>query len=370
LTIESQKSESILTYVKDKRDGGVQAELLKRAAEQSFRTLLGGPFAALAIFLSLRSTNFRTGELLWTVLASCLTLGASLWCRTSLRKGSLTLWRYRGIVGMAATTLIVMPVVFHPSPNSRQAALEVVSVALCTIVLSIMTAADRPTSYTALVSAIGVALFTLSALKGLPFFLLIISAVAVFLTLAPLIETVYQPLRRIIDLLFTNAHLMEDLQRANEGLSVQVITDSLTGLANRVALEKGLEQERVLGVLYLDLDHFKTVNDTHGHATGDEVLVRIANILRRCTRENDLVARLGGDEFVILLDQAKPSFIEEVAQRIRSTVYLEFVDFGISVSIGATVGDLLLEPGALALARADRNLYQAKQSGRNQVLVR
>jgi diguanylate cyclase (GGDEF)-like protein len=355
--------------VKGAQESRVRAELLKRAAEQSFRTLLGGPLAALASFLSLRSPQLHLHEVIWTITAACTTLGTSLWCKRNLQRESLTLWRYRGFVGLAGASMIAMPVAFHPAPNSRQAALEVVSVALSTIVTMIMTAADRPTSYAALVAAISVALFTLSALTGLSALLLVLSAIAVFLALAPLIETVYQPLRKNIDLLFANAQLLENLQQANAGLSVQVVTDSLTGLANRVALELALETEREVGILYLDLDHFKTVNDTRGHAAGDEVLLRIAEVLRRCTRENDLVARLGGDEFVILLDYAPVMLISEIAQRIRTTVQMEFVDVGISVSIGATVGDLLTEPGARALARADRNLYQAKQSGRNQVLV-
>lgn len=347
----------------------MQGELLKRAADQSFRTLLGGPLAAVVSFLSLRSPQLLFQEVLWAVATSCATLGAALWCRSNLRRDTLTLWRFRAFAGVAAASMMCMPVAFHPEPNSRQAALEVVSVALSTIVTMLMLAADRRASYTALVVAMGVALFTLSAVAGLPTVLLGLSAVAVFFALAPLIETVYQPLRKNIELLFANEQLVEDLQKANAGLSVQVVTDSLTGLANRFALERALEAEREIGILYLDLDHFKTVNDTLGHAAGDDVLLRVAEVLRRNTRESDLVARLGGDEFVILLETAPVRLINEIAERICVAVQCEFVDLGISVSIGATFGDLLCEPGARALARADRNLYQAKQSGGNQVLV-
>jgi diguanylate cyclase (GGDEF)-like protein len=351
-------------------DERIATELLKQAAVQSFRTLLGGPLAALVTFLSLRSSHSSTPELLWAVGAGCTTFTAALWCKRQLQKDTLTLWRFRAFAGMAAAAMIAMPVAFHPAPTSRQAALEAVSVAISTVVTTVMLAADRPMGYAALFVAVIVSLFTLSVISGLSSVLVVLSAVAVFFALAPLIETVYRPLRRSIELLYANEQLVADLQQANAGLSVQVVTDSLTGLANRVALEKALEAEREVGILYLDLDHFKAVNDTHGHAAGDEVLLRIAEVLRRCTRESDLVARLGGDEFVILLSNARISQTSEIAERVRFTVQSEFVEIGISVSIGATIADLLNEPGARALARADRNLYQAKQAGRNQVLVR
>jgi diguanylate cyclase (GGDEF)-like protein len=355
--------------VESAQEEQVKRELLNRAAEQSFRTLLGGPLAAFVSFLTLHSQHFHTHELLWAATAACTSVSAALWCRKHLRNDTITLWRFRAVAGLAAGAMVAMPAAFHPAANSRQAALEVVSVAISTIVLMIMFAADRLTSYTALAVAIIVSLFTLSVVSDLSPVVQVLSAVAVFFSLSPLIETVYQPLRKNIELLFTNEQLVADLQRANAGLSVQVVTDSLTGLANRFALERALENEREVGIIYLDLDYFKVVNDTQGHAAGDQVLLRIAEVLRRCTRESDLVARIGGDEFVILLDRAPVSELTEVSQRIRATVQAEFLDVGISVSIGATVGDLIMEPGARALARADRNLYQAKQSGRNRVLV-
>lgn len=355
--------------MKHAQEEKIKAELLKRAADQSFRTLLGGPLAAMVSFLTLRSQHFRTHELLWAITAGATSLVAALWCRRQVRGTTLTLWRFRAFVGLAASAMVAMPAAFHPAPNSRQAALEAVSVAISTVVTMMMFAADRRSSYAALGLAIIVSLFTLSVISGLPLIVAALSAIAVFFALAPLIETVYQPLRKSVELLFTNEQLVADLQLANAGLSAQVVTDSLTGLANRIALENALEEEREVGILYLDLDNFKTVNDTQGHAAGDEVLLRIAEVLRRCTREQDFVARLGGDEFVVLLESAPIALVSDIAERICASVRQEFLDVGISVSIGATIGDLLTEPGARALARADRNLYQAKQSGRNQVLV-
>jgi diguanylate cyclase (GGDEF)-like protein len=370
LTIKALRNGVDTFLVKHAQEERIKAELLKRAADQTFRTLLGGPLAALVSFLTLKSKHFHTHELLWALIAGSASIVGALWCRKKVRSDTLTLWRFRAFAGLAASAMIAMPAAFHPAPNSRQAALEAVSVAISTVVTMTMFAADRRASYVALAVAIVVSVFTLSVISGLAPLVVILSAIAVFFSLAPLIETIHQPLRKSVELLFTNEQLVVDLQKANAGLSAQVVTDSLTGLANRVALENSLETEREVGILYLDLDHFKAVNDTLGHAAGDEVLLRVAEVLRRCTRENDLIARLGGDEFVILLDNAPLTLINEIAQRIRQSVQAEFVDVGISVSIGATVADLLNEPGARALARADRNLYQVKEQGRNQVLIR
>ena len=121
----------------------IRAELLKRAAEQSFRTLLGGPLAATVSFLTLRSQQFHIHELLWAITAGTASLVGALWCRNQLRNATLTRWRFRAITGLAASAMIAMPAAFHPAPNSRQAALEAVSVAISTIVTTMMFAADR-----------------------------------------------------------------------------------------------------------------------------------------------------------------------------------------------------------------------------------
>jgi hypothetical protein len=241
----------------------VRRELLNRAAEQSFRTLLGGPLAALVSFLTLHSQQFQAVELLWAATAACTTASAALWCRKQLRNNTITLWRFRAVAGLAAGAMIALPAAFHPAANSRQAALEVVTVAISTIVLMIMLAADRLTSYAALAIAIIVSVFTLSVVSDLSPVVQALSAVAVFFSLSPLIETVYQPLRKNIELLFTNEGLVADLQRANAGLSVQVVTDSLTGLANRFAVERALENEREVAS-FTSISTISRLSMTHG----------------------------------------------------------------------------------------------------------
>lgn len=156
-------------------------------------------------------------------------------------------------------------------------------------------------------------------------------------------------------------------------------SDPLTGLNNRRYAEDRLA--RVLAIsppppaalAVIDLDHFKRVNDTHGHAAGDAVLVDFARRLLACTRRDDVCARLGGEEFMLLLprtapDQALP-VLERLLQGVRSAQPLpEVPDFSYTVSIGLAA----LAPGDTAatwLARADTALYQAKRSGRDRLVV-
>jgi diguanylate cyclase (GGDEF)-like protein/PAS domain S-box-containing protein len=149
--------------------------------------------------------------------------------------------------------------------------------------------------------------------------------------------------------------------------------DPLTGLANRRALERTLEaaltraatSARSVGVLMLDLDGFKAVNDRHGHAAGDEVLREVARRLRRSVRERDLVARLGGDEFVVVLTDlgAVPDAVDRVESALAETFALAD---GAAAPLRAAVG-VAVFPGdgrtvADLLAAADREMYAAKAS--------
>ena len=158
-------------------------------------------------------------------------------------------------------------------------------------------------------------------------------------------------------------------------------SDPLTGLFNRAGFEQCLGKlldERAgepLAVLYVDLDRFKPVNDSHGHAAGDEVLRLLARRLVRLVRPSDAVARLGGDEFAVLLPGMKdPAQAERVAGSIVEAAAQPFVlASGLEVSIGASVGAALglaqRDNWQTLLERADRMLYLAKQSGRGRVAV-
>jgi diguanylate cyclase (GGDEF)-like protein len=160
--------------------------------------------------------------------------------------------------------------------------------------------------------------------------------------------------------------------------------DALTGLANRRSFELALAREidRVARagepalLLALDIDHFKSVNDTHGHASGDLVLKATANALLDCVRPMDMVARVGGEEFAIVMPNCPAAFGEAVAERVRRRVEAMPVSIGlsqqihVSVSIGGAFAPQWVRSSpALWIERADIQLYRAKAQGRNRVCL-
>ena len=180
--------------------------------------------------------------------------------------------------------------------------------------------------------------------------------------------------RRIVE-------LQGELYRMQEMFRVQSRTDPLTGCLNRRAVIERFEAElhraqrdgRPLGVGVLDIDHFKHVNDAHGHAAGDAVLRELARRLSAGTRANDAFGRTGGEEFVLLWPGAPPAETRVAAERIRSRIAQEPFStptgpLAVTISLGVTTsaGDELVEA---ALARADAALYAAKSSGRNRVVL-
>lgn len=162
-------------------------------------------------------------------------------------------------------------------------------------------------------------------------------------------------------------------------LSLALI-DSLTGLYNRRYLEAHLQKllmkneavNKSLGVLVMDIDHFKKINDTYGHGVGDEILKIFAERLKRSIRGIDMVARLGGEEFVVLLPDIPTERAYQVAERLRHSIADEPFACAVpegGVRVTTSIGGALIESGAHAvpdvISRADRQLYMAKENGRN-----
>ena len=158
--------------------------------------------------------------------------------------------------------------------------------------------------------------------------------------------------------------------------------DALTGTFNRRTIDLWLSRsfseahrrDQLLSVLFVDIDHFKSINDTHGHAAGDTVLKQVSDVLRRELQATDLLGRYGGEEFVIVLPGRNGDDARQLGERIRAAIELVRLDvegkaIRLTVSVGvATRLPMATEPAA-AVARADQALYAAKRGGRNRVNV-
>ena len=178
--------------------------------------------------------------------------------------------------------------------------------------------------------------------------------------------------------------LQDELREANRRLESLADTDGLTGLYNRRYFDGLLVREvqrtarykTPLGVVLLDLDHFKQVNDTFGHSMGDEVLRNVSRIVNSSVRVTDSAARYGGEEIAIVFTQTTAQGVSEVTERLRQRLadfthehegksLQNTASFGISVCDGRGVMPTVLE----LVNRADRALYRAKHTGRNRVVV-
>jgi diguanylate cyclase (GGDEF)-like protein/PAS domain S-box-containing protein len=171
-----------------------------------------------------------------------------------------------------------------------------------------------------------------------------------------------------------NTRDLQERKALEQKLTFQAFHDPLTRLANRSLfrerVEHALDRRRVSddAVLFIDLDNFKTINDSLGHAAGDHVLVETAHRIRSMLRPEDTAARLGGDEFAVLLEDADVTNAARVAERIRSALGVPFWVLGQEVFISASIGIAVRQPGDTAgdlLRNADVAMYTAKSKGKS-----
>lgn len=162
-----------------------------------------------------------------------------------------------------------------------------------------------------------------------------------------------------------------------ERLQALANTDELTQLANRRSFDETLaslytqDNRSSFALVMLDIDHFKLINDTHGHATGDQVLVVIAECLKTTTRLDSFLARIGGEEFAVIMRDANEEEVKNAAERIRAAVEgLDIVTRAVrlTVSVGACMADMASTPQGL-YEKTDAALYRSKKDGRNRVTM-
>jgi two-component system cell cycle response regulator len=180
--------------------------------------------------------------------------------------------------------------------------------------------------------------------------------------------------KRIVD-------LQKELLESNRRLALLSITDGLTGLFNHRhfqdelvrAFDESQRYERPLSLVLIDIDFFKKVNDTHGHAAGDQVLQAVSRMFHDSIRSSDLAARYGGEEFAVMMPETDREDAISFAEKVRSTIEAtpintETGEIRVTVSIGvATVPRSKLRTAREVIEAADRSLYRAKRQGRNQV---
>lgn len=180
----------------------------------------------------------------------------------------------------------------------------------------------------------------------------------------------------MIGAVIMSVQITQEFQKKNDELSEISIRDSLTGAYNRrflyehleYRLASGLSYQQRLGVLMMDLDYFKSINDTYGHNVGDEVLIAFTNTVQTALRSSDILVRYGGEEFVTLLHDVSFEAAQTIAERIRSAV--SKLAFNNEIQLTVSIGLVLAQPEDSAedlIKKADQCLYRAKESGRNQI---
>ena len=184
----------------------------------------------------------------------------------------------------------------------------------------------------------------------------------------------FEPMGRLLALALRNARLFRDVQS-------QARTDALTGLRNarafqeslRIEVQRAARHRRSLGLILLDIDGFKELNDRRGHPAGDAALVALGEIVRRAVRKEDLPARYGGDELAILLPETPPDGGAAVAERlIRAVRAHRFLHEGRRLPVSISAGVAFWRPGmsgARLMKTADEALYRAKRAGKNRFVL-
>jgi diguanylate cyclase (GGDEF)-like protein len=175
--------------------------------------------------------------------------------------------------------------------------------------------------------------------------------------------------------------MISQIRKAEQALVEQSLRDPLTGLLNRRSFDEALGEalarmrrlDEVFALCVLDLDHFKAINDTYGHAVGDAVLRSVAHTMAAGVREIDKVFRMGGEEFAVILPAMDAAAAVAAGERLRSLVAAtpvraDTADIQVTASIGVALSSRVLDAMGMAEV-ADKALYRAKEEGRNRVIL-
>jgi len=186
-------------------------------------------------------------------------------------------------------------------------------------------------------------------------------------------QVLHSPYREVEQLRYMILSFAENQRNLLRELEDMAVTDPMTGLANRRRLNQLgqmiKENKEPFGYILLDIDRFKNVNDTYGHLMGDQVLIRLAEVMRAITPTSGLPIRIGGEEFAIILQETSPEEIFSFAETLRRSV--EYTDFPVPQKITISIGAGYLDCDSCSLStfynEVDQQLYKAKEQGRNRV---
>ncbi|WP_369919977.1 diguanylate cyclase [Marinomonas polaris] len=375
--------------------------------------LLAGMLLALIIYNFLLFFSSRLRE---HFFYACYLVAGGFWVALSYGLladlfnvyGSITLKWHLSLVAMPIFLLLFMINIFETKkkyPIEHWALLSILTLLICDFVYGLfdmITALNYSSTLAAIMMVVSISV-TISMLIRkhpiAPFFLLGHGLFAIFSTMAVLFY------KGKAEFTYINSHgvgigimlealvlsliiayrirSLETMKAAQDELKLLASTDSLTQLFNRrhfnteaeYLLQQAKQLQQPAAIAMLDIDHFKKVNDTHGHSFGDKVIIQVANTLMAECRQQDVLARYGGEEFIILMTNTSIgeafNLVEQIRQELaKATVILnntQSVNFTISAGIAA----IDLENPILknSINQADKALYQAKENGRNQSLV-
>lgn len=278
------------------------------------------------------------------------------------------------------------------SKNMR-AGVFVASLILSSLIIAlVVTGGHRNTGLYWIYPLLFVQFIFLGAFRGLIHSLVLIGIMAAILAKPELVPAQYDPaeisralaaVATLVLLCFVSEYYRQrshqDISTQHTAKMVEAVTDPLTGLTNRRFLDafyfpdcrRETDRHFPLAVIVCDIDHFKTINDKHGHTTGDKVLQRVARMLSDNIRSNDVVSRVGGEEFLILAQRADletgTAIAEKLRKKIESLEVRELED-GISGSFGVAVCQRFEQLND-TIKLADQHMYKAKSSGRNCVVA-
>ncbi len=348
----------------------VEDELFRRTLIVARVALPAAPVGTFLISQVMGSGSLTPMQIGWAlaagVLGPCLALVAH-----GLLKGAVRLPRavVRASLLLNSIASLAFVWLFDQPAISRPSLYETLIATILILFQLIASSADRIVSRLTLTFGVFTLLFGTSFFGDVSLAMRLGVVLPATLTFVVLFERLHVEQVDVFRLSCENRKLVLDLQAANDRLESEVVRDPLTGLLNRLGLSREMRSARAVGLLYVDIDRFKEVNDTRGHAAGDEVIMALSQTLRAATRDGDVAARIGGDEFVVMLNGASKHLTEEVAIRIRQQVEADLVAHQVTVSVGAIVGNLEQETADELLRRADKHLYRAKNAGGNQVSV-